>query len=214
MKAHIFNPIDPISIIEFFSTFKMECDTKGVRERVVLWLFPWFLNNPEAAALLPCSPLKSKSSHHSVKERVLTTYFQIVNPLFEAYVMEDGITGAYSQIPPYVKAPTISPLELVNEPWVRSTRCPHLHDAYVLRGILFEALLESGWHSRRAYWNSQNTLLFPKLANQAALQKKLQAAASPKKHPALYTNNRNKSNNCQSNRGRETIHNIGASSTT
>lgn len=44
MKPNIFNPFDPISIIRVFKNFKLACDTNGVHESPVMWLFHLFMN--------------------------------------------------------------------------------------------------------------------------------------------------------------------------
>lgn len=78
-----------------------------------------------------------------MKERVLETYFQVVNHHLGKCATDDIITETDCQIAHYVKRPTMSILEFGNEILIKTLKYPHAYDQSVLKGIFIEGLLQS-----------------------------------------------------------------------
>lgn len=51
MKVHFSDRIDPVSIIEFFATFELACDTNNFHEGAGMWVLPFFEKKALATAL-------------------------------------------------------------------------------------------------------------------------------------------------------------------
>lgn len=84
--CQLFDLMDLLSIIRFLHEFKMFCDNNGLNEQAAIWLVPFFMKKPAAAALTDPLSLKSKLSHGSAKEYLLTWYVQVVFHLLQTYL--------------------------------------------------------------------------------------------------------------------------------
>lgn len=51
VEAHLFGPIDLISIIGFLVIFKLACDTNRILERAAMWVLLFFARNALALTL-------------------------------------------------------------------------------------------------------------------------------------------------------------------
>lgn len=60
MKFQTFDSLDPISILSFLSDFKLVCDTNALHEGANLWMLPFFMKHPAAAAQTERIALKLK----------------------------------------------------------------------------------------------------------------------------------------------------------
>lgn len=67
------------------------------------------------AVLTARLPLKSESLHYSVKDRVLSTYFQGMNRLLETYVTDDTLANTEIEIAHYVNPSTNLSFKFANE---------------------------------------------------------------------------------------------------
>lgn len=83
MKTIIFNSFDLISIIIFLATFKLACDTNGIREGAAVWYLHFFVKKPAAGALDSRIALPSKFNGRG-KEGTLMEYVQVVKYFQEA----------------------------------------------------------------------------------------------------------------------------------
>lgn len=84
--------------------------------------------------------LKPESSHFSVKERVLTLYFQVVKLLLEMCVTDDIIAYMDREISWDMKPSSMLSLRFPNEVWLQTLRCPHVNYKYALKEIFVEEI--------------------------------------------------------------------------
>lgn len=70
MKSHLFDPFQPISIIEVLRNFKLTCNTNAIYEGAAIWLFNIFVKNSASAALTArLTNIKTKSSGQDAHTR-------------------------------------------------------------------------------------------------------------------------------------------------
>lgn len=96
IETSIFNPVNPISIINLLSSFNKAYDTNSIHDRAVLCLLHFFLKNQAAAALNLQIASKDNSSCRRQKERTPPTYWKVVNYLLET---KDTKTKLPKQMP-------------------------------------------------------------------------------------------------------------------
>lgn len=63
----------------------------------------------------------------------------------------------------------MSPLQYADASLVKTLRCPHVHEEYVLKRPFVEGLLSSIWHSIRSYWSSNKNAALQKLDYEATV---------------------------------------------
>lgn len=111
-----------------------------------------------------------------------------MNHLLHNYATDDIMGETDIKIAPYVKLLSTSPLQFANELWIRTVRCPHLYDEYVLKWIFAEGLLHSIRHNARSCWSSQKTGLWQKVAYRATSLENVNAPTFPGVHPYMNKN--------------------------
>lgn len=123
----------PISIIGYYTSLRSRV-IKTVSFRSCYQVAPYFMKKLAAVALVARLSLKSKSSHHSVKDAIRTTYSQLENHLSWGYAVDDIIAETHSDITCFIKPSPMSSLEFANAVWSKTFRCAHVYDEYVLNG--------------------------------------------------------------------------------
>lgn len=98
----------------------MGCDNKSIHKGAALWLSSYFMKTSVASRLTEHLSLMSKSYHYSVRGKVLTTNYQVVKHLFEAYAPDDIIPKTDKGTDFYVKLSTLSSFEIASELWIMS----------------------------------------------------------------------------------------------
>lgn len=97
MKAHFFDPKDPIFIIGFLATFELTCDTNKIHEGAAMWVLPHFVKETIANALNSrmcaedrTAPLVATVRHDKIRhQKLLRSYPEVVN-----YLLKKFATGA------------------------------------------------------------------------------------------------------------------------
>lgn len=96
LKLQMFDRCYPITILSFIPAFHVACDTNCIYEGAAMWPFHLFIKKPVVAALRAITGFTS--SRRSREEGKLTSYFQLVNYLFNTYEVDDTIAKAYADI--------------------------------------------------------------------------------------------------------------------
>lgn len=75
MPVHIFEALDPISVIRVLSAIEVACGTNGIHESAPMWFFHLFMEGSDVAAASLGLGLKqtSSSSTPKTKEGMLRT---------------------------------------------------------------------------------------------------------------------------------------------
>lgn len=90
MKAAVFNPTDPISVLSFLDNYKTACDSDKIHEKVAMWLFSHFICKP--AKTVSHEVIAEKTNLH--QEGNLTTYSRVINSSTATYTTNNFITKA------------------------------------------------------------------------------------------------------------------------
>lgn len=96
MKAHFFNPKDPISITGFLATFKLVYDTNKIHEGAAIWVLLHYVHKALANALdsRMCVEDRHTSIAASVRDQeprsrnLLRSYPEVVNYMLEKFATD------------------------------------------------------------------------------------------------------------------------------
>lgn len=92
MRNEYFDTHDPISVLGFFKTFKITCDSNKVHEGTAMWTLPNFLK--KLVGYTFTSRIRAPSHSNRTVDKKLTSYLAVVNHLLETYATEDIIAEA------------------------------------------------------------------------------------------------------------------------
>lgn len=101
MKPHMFDPLDPITIIEHFCNFKLVYDTNEIHEVAAMWLFHFFMKTL-VSSVLRSQLLSNQKARRIVtskaKTAALINYPQVVDSLLRAYKTYENIASAEDEV--------------------------------------------------------------------------------------------------------------------
>lgn len=90
-----------------------------------------------------CLSPEDNSLHYRIKEQVLETYRNLVRQLICIYDKEELVTETVTEIAHFVWVLKILQPKTSNGALLKTIKCPHFYDEYVLNGIFIEWQLQS-----------------------------------------------------------------------
>lgn len=129
MKAHFFDPKDPISIIGFLATFKLACDTNKIHEGVAMWVLSHYLKDTLANALNSRMCAEDRSASLPASERneprsrkLLRSYPEVVNYLFKKISTDQAIAENDAAILRYMQPSGMTQQQYADDLVVKSCK--------------------------------------------------------------------------------------------
>lgn len=123
MKAHIFDPKDPISIVGFLATFKLVYDTNNIHEKAAMLVLPNYVNNTLDSALNSGRYVCGKSfslravsvGNEPRSRKFFQSYPKDVNYHLKKYATDQAIGGNDAEILRYTQPSGMTPLQYAND---------------------------------------------------------------------------------------------------
>lgn len=113
MRSHIFDLLDPISIIGFLSIYNLAYNTNGVREVVEIWLFNFFMDKLSSAVLNTSLGFKQAAQTRlsfARKTALLSKYPRVVGYSLRSYATYENIADTENEILLFPQPPNKTPL--------------------------------------------------------------------------------------------------------
>lgn len=127
MERHLFNPSDPISILDFIQTFKRACDNLSIHEGAAVFLTSHFMQGSAKQDLL--HHLEGASNDEIDDDNTsgcaLCCYDEVVNHLLQTYANDDIISATDSAIRSLKQRENQSPIKDVV--FMKMSRCGRVY---------------------------------------------------------------------------------------
>ena len=138
-----FNGSDPVSIINFLSTFQTACNTNGVHEGAAMWIFQFFLKDAAKALVKSRTTATKKKRRKSSSADRLTSYSEVVHFLLKTYATDEVLAEAYADVQNYAQPSGMSEIDYSRRLYDKALRCGNVFSDQVLKGIFVEGIGES-----------------------------------------------------------------------
>lgn len=149
MKAHFFDPINPISIIGFVATFNLACDTNAIYESAAIWLLPFFVKNILATTLNSRMPTAAyinlvaasvSTTEPLIQKHSQRQYPKVVNCLLMKLANYEAIAELDSKIYCHMRPAHMTAMQYANDPYAKSCKIVYVYEESTLNEIFIEGV--------------------------------------------------------------------------
>lgn len=118
MRSRTLDAFNPISVINFLSSFNLECDINGMNDGAVMWLFHFLLKASSTAALNArfCFKPTTSCNTPSAKAERMRTYQKVEQYLFQIYATDYVIAENHAALKRYKKH-RLCRQRITQKPW-------------------------------------------------------------------------------------------------
>lgn len=137
IKPHTFDPLEPISIIDFLKICKLFCDTSEVHKGAAMWPSHVSMNSNASAVLIARLSAdgtdKKCSRSASGNPRYFTTYSEVVQFLRKKFTADRSNTKNKSDIKHFAQPSHITLPQYAEELVTKILCCEGVYEKYALK---------------------------------------------------------------------------------